>query len=209
MRTRRLIGQQGYTLIEVMVALTILVIGFIGLLNLQVRTIQGASDSLALTQAMTLSEHYLGSLQMEALNWTTAGQTDSVLLPRLSADGFMTAPVAGATSGWLSAWPDKQEEDARVGLLGDEVLVSGLDLDGGARLEITPALQRRFCVHYRLTWVQPAVAMRVEVRVAWSRDQSDFSSYLSCPADMVADRGAVSQFTLPGTLAIYTAWQGI
>lgn len=206
MRVAMTIARAGYSLVEVMVAATILAIGFMGLLNLQVRTIQGASDSLALTQAMTLAEHYLGSLQVEALNWTTVGQTDAALLPRLSDNGFMAAPVVGASTDWVSAWPEAQG-DARVGLLGDAVTVSGLDLDSGARLEIKPDVQRRFCVHHRLTWVIADEALRAEVRVSWSRDAADFSEYLSCPPEMVADRAAVAQFTLPGMLVRNRTWE--
>lgn len=198
--------RRGYTLVEVMVAMVILTIGFVGLLNLQVKTIQGASDSLALTQAITLAEHQFGSLQVEALNWTTPGQTNTGELPRLAANGFLVAPAPGATSGWLRMW-DSSAKDARVGLLGDELLVGGLDLDAGAREEMVPDVQRRFCVHYRLTWVQSDEAIRAEVRVAWSRDAEDFSQYAACPPDMVADRGAVSQFTLPGLLVRNHAWE--
>lgn len=201
--------RRGYTLVEVMVALTILLLGFIGLLNLQVKTINGASDSLALTQAITLAEHQLGALQVEALNWTTPGQTDTTLMPRLALNGFLVAPAPGGTTQWLRMW-NSTDKDARVGVLGNQDIddtVAGINLDAGARAELRPDVNRRFCVHYRLTWVQPDEAIRAEVRVAWSRDAQDFSKHMACPPEMVEDRAAVAQFTLPGLLTRNHSWE--
>lgn len=47
---------QGFTLLEVLVALVILSLGLLGLAGLQLRSLQGSSDSFARSQAMILAD---------------------------------------------------------------------------------------------------------------------------------------------------------
>lgn len=188
-------GDSGYTMVEVMVAMGIIIVGFIGLLSLQVKTLRGATSSLTLTQAMNLAEHTMSSFEVEALSWTST-TVNTAALPRLSANGFLNAPSAGDTTGWLKVFPEGSG-DLRVGPMGEGIALADVDLDAGILTEMGTNLHRKFCVHYRLTWVDPNESFRAEVRVAWARDESDFTPYLECPPDMANDLRAVSQFTLP------------
>lgn len=185
-------------MVEVMVAMSIIIAGFVGLLSLQVKTLRGATSSLTLTQAMNLAEHTMSSFEVEALSWTST-VVNTAALPRLSAAGFLNAPSANDTTGWLMVFPEGSG-DLRVGPMGDGMTLGDETLDAGVLSEVGTSLHRKFCVHYRLTWVEPNESFRAEVRVSWARDEADFTPYLECPPDMANDTRVVSQFTLPAMI---------
>jgi len=65
--------QGGYTLVEVMMALTILAIGAAGIFSLQTVAIGGNADSANLTAATNIARLWMDHLKTDALSWNQFG----------------------------------------------------------------------------------------------------------------------------------------
>jgi prepilin-type N-terminal cleavage/methylation domain-containing protein len=61
-KTRFLIGQGGFTILEVMIAISILAVGLMAVFSAQSRSIMGNTDANRQTQAMTLAQDRMEEL---------------------------------------------------------------------------------------------------------------------------------------------------
>lgn len=83
--------QSGYTLVEVMMALTILAIGAAGLFSLQSVAIQGNTEAANLSAASNIARGWIDHIKTDALSWNSAGPlppndiADTALLDTLGA----------------------------------------------------------------------------------------------------------------------------
>jgi prepilin-type N-terminal cleavage/methylation domain-containing protein len=187
-------GSQGYSLIEVMVVIVITTVGFIALINLQIGTLRAVGMSRAMMQGVNLAEHFIETLKVEALPWnmdasSMISQPDRFPNLRLAGNA-----VAGGSSGWIRGMLPAGS-DRRIGPLG-----TGEGDDTGIASEIVPDRDRRYCLHFRLTWVVPEYLMRADVRVLWMRDEARLTNYEECPIGMETDLANVASVTVPGTV---------
>ncbi len=186
----------GFSLIEVLIVIAITTIGFLALVNLQIGTLRGVGTSRSMMQAVNLSEHFIETLKSEGLPWTGDASiltSQPTTFPHLRLAG---SPTEGGGSGWVRAY-QSTNSDSRVGPLG---IVESDNWDAGAAMEISPERERRFCVHYRLTWVVPNYLIRADVRTLWMRDESNVGLYQDCPVGMETDLANVASVTIPGTV---------
>lgn len=167
----------GYTLLEVMVALSILAIGVTGILSMQNAAVMANRRAQEMTLATNIARRWQERLRVDALQWnrptlrnrTSDLATDTQYLCALvgcsggtAAPGVWFVPTARAGS----------TESAAYDAFGNEVPVN------------SPAA--RYCVNLRLSWLVPENPVtqgliRAEVRVWWYREGATRNSaYANC-----------------------------
>ena len=140
-----MMGDRGYTLIEVMMAIAVMTVGAVGVMGLQSVTTKGNSFARQMTVATEITESWLERLQRDALLWNTSGAATATTHLR-------TVPRA-----WFSPTPSDLRESWARTFIGQE----------------TRAVRdMHFCTNVQLGWVQTNDTMRAEVRTWWHRRTS-------------------------------------
>jgi prepilin-type N-terminal cleavage/methylation domain-containing protein len=151
MRLRR-----GYTVVELMMALTVLAIGVSGVIAMQKVTVASNQHAKNLALATHIAESWAEELMADATRWNFPTQSN-----RLSDIG---------ETAWLKKIdaPDVwflPEYDANLNF------GPGFDALGNVT---TVAAQTAFCTHVRLSWLYPAATnnglVRADIRVFWARE---------------------------------------
>jgi len=107
-RKRRVRAKAAYTIVEVIIALSVLAVGGMGVIALQKFTVAGALNARGIATATTVANSWLGVAQNEASAWNSAQNTDTADMPvvnaaLLSANNWVLIPTtadspnAGAT----------------------------------------------------------------------------------------------------------------
>jgi type IV pilus assembly protein PilV len=157
--TRR--GDEGFTILEVLIAVLVLAIGFIGILGMQSVAIQTSRASSDIRVATEIAETTMERMQRDAQMW---GQTGS---PGDWGPGaWLNSALTEAGTGNF-AWPPRP-----AGTSGREPAFNGLGL---AQQDTTPSpdftnRNNRFCVDYQTDWLRGATFARITVRVRWPRN---------------------------------------
>jgi len=152
--------RRGYTVVEVMSAMTLFAIGAAGVIGMQRVTIQGGADARSFDIASNIAREWQARLQRDALRWTEPNSvvstsnrnTATLWLRDASVSGAWTVPAVG---------PEVHGYSAAFDLLGHDVAPGSPD--------------RVFCVQTRLTWIPVTGAnatiplLRADIRVFWSR----------------------------------------
>lgn len=157
-RTRRA-RRRGYTVVEVMSAMTLFAIGAAGVIGMQRAIVQGGIDARSFDMASNIAREWQHRLQRDALQWTTPDSTttasnidNTLWLKSSNIDGTWKVPAVGPNNqiaGYSAAFD----------ILGHDIKPDSAD--------------RMYCVQYRLAWIAsqdgPAPLLRAEIRVFWSR----------------------------------------
>jgi prepilin-type N-terminal cleavage/methylation domain-containing protein len=152
---------RGYTVIEVMISLTILAIGATGVIAMQKVTTVANRDAKNLVVANQIARTWMERLRTDSVQWnhpspedTTSDIGTTLWLSQIGAkEGQWFRPVDSAVFG-----------SPTFDALGNDVPDSQA-ADNGV-----------FCTHVRLAWLygplpaQPPYLIRAEVRVFWLRD---------------------------------------
>jgi len=181
---------------EVLIVIVITTVGFLALINLQIATLHAVGGSRSMVQAVNLAEHFIETLKSEALAWNAEG---SVLLSNQSTFPnlkYAGNPVEGGGSGWIRGYV-VNETDKRIGPMGKDTKTNW---NVGIGNELDPNVNRRFCLHYRLTWLIPNYLLRTDVRVLWMKQNANMALYMDCPVGMETDLANVGNVTIPGTV---------
>jgi len=210
-RTRR---ARGFSLLELMITVSITTMGFVALLTLQTSTMRGMNNTRHLIQATSLGENFLEQLRLEFMAWTdNPGEdlTNDTNFPHLAGLPTDAAATAGSMSvtagvdnapGWVNADKDGGS-DRRVSVVGDR---HPFGFNQGIRAAmITPGsedIEQPYCMRYRLTWLIPGRAIRAEVEVAWAMENANIERFLSCEELAASNLGELRSVTLMSTLAI-------
>ena len=192
---KRGFSKRGFSMMELLIVVTITTIGFVALLNLQVSSIQGLAYPTRLTEAVNLADHFLGTLQMEAMEWTPEGTR-----PWNSPNLRYLPTLQDPAPSWRIAWRDAHEfPDGSVPHKFVNQNGSIIEYDTGLQAEFPAQDNARFCVHYRLSWALPNErVMRAEVRVLWLRKSAAWDDWKDCPLGMEMRRDAVESVTVTG-----------
>lgn len=154
-------GAAGFTILEVLIAVLVLAIGFIGILGMQSVAIQTSRASSDLRVATEIAETTMERIQRDAQMW---GQTGS---PGDWGPGRWLNSALGSAGTDTWAWPPRPE-----GTASREPAFNGLGLaerDSAASPDYTNR-NNRFCVDYRTDWLRGATFARITVRVRWARN---------------------------------------
>jgi Prokaryotic N-terminal methylation motif len=143
----------GYTAIEVLMAMSVLAVGVIGIFSMEKVTISSNVHAKNLAIATHIAQGWLGTLETEAMRWDTS------------------AGVLGTRTTWLGSGPTEPDWFRPVFSGGAGY---GPEFD---ELGNPVGQNGRFCVDLRLSPLNGATAeaegvgmRRVEVRVYWLRD---------------------------------------
>ncbi len=152
---------RGYTIIEVLLAMTVLTIGAAGAISMQKAAIQGNLDARKTDIAVNIGRMWMERIERDSMGWSSG--TPSLL----SGSAKLLGNPVGAW--WLPSVPSYitpgggfASVSPGFDMLGRDVGASGL-------------ANAFFCVHLRETWLSqnnalPANSlMRVELRVVWPR----------------------------------------
>ncbi len=169
-------AHRGFTMLEVSIALGLLFLGLLGMGALSAAAIRTNMEAQDRTAANNLLNRVLEELQVEALNWNdpawrpaTESENQVEFLPALRA---LPLDTTGETV-WLDYGQRFTEAGARRAYTHDLRPVNP---------RTDPELAK-FCVHYKLTWLNPNESARADVRVYWLRrgaDQSNWSFHNTC-----------------------------
>ncbi len=144
-RTRK---NEGFTLIEVMMALAILIVGAVGILSLQSASTRGNIAGRRMSAATQRSSIWIERLRRDALYWQQAGNPVGV-----APQSQYLVHVEG---GWFVPVSADPAETAAAGWTGDDHVG-------------TEAVH--YCTHMRLSWAIPNESIRADVRTYWSKDR--------------------------------------
>jgi prepilin-type N-terminal cleavage/methylation domain-containing protein len=153
MRARR--SSRGFTLLEVMMALTVLAIGMLGIVALQAATVGSTQDASQFATANAVTRTWIQRLHRDAQRWnhpsTMFPDRDDLnetvwLQQATAAANTWFRPTASATEAGISAAFDRN----------------------GADVPVTDADNSVYCTHLRMRLLYPDL-VRAEVRVFWKK----------------------------------------
>jgi type IV pilus assembly protein PilV len=150
-------GHRGYTVVEVMIAITLLAIGGSGVIAMQKITAVSNRDAKNLVVGNQIARTWLERLRADAVQWNHPSPQNA------GSDLAETKWLNHVDGKWFRPVDDLLGSPA-ADALGNDVR----DAD------LSPAV---FCANIRLTWlygppltVAPPFLIRAEVRVYWLRD---------------------------------------
>jgi prepilin-type N-terminal cleavage/methylation domain-containing protein len=151
-------GRRGYTVVEVMIAMAILMIGTSGIVAMQKVTVVANRDSKNLVVANQIARRWLERLRADAAKWNHP----SAILQTSDMDETQWLKSANVTGLWI------RPADSALGSFTADSFGNDVAFDSQAAA---------FCTNLRLTWlygppetVQPPYLVRAEARVFWLRD---------------------------------------
>lgn len=180
-RSRR---RQGYTLIEVMMAIAIVTASATALFALQEIVVRGNMEARQTTTATIIARNTLELLRVDALAWTQSYPTAGSVSFGTGGRGFLR-DVPTAASAAAPAWAP----------FGNTILAPEHAYDYQGRVTAVAA-DMFYCVETRYAWVYPGQAVRADVRVWWVRPSSVASAapFAGCPTQgLVLDNVALHQ----------------
>jgi prepilin-type N-terminal cleavage/methylation domain-containing protein len=152
-------ARRGYTIVELLMALTVLAIGISGVIAMQKITVTSNQHAKNLATATHIAQAWQERLAADAVQWNHPS-------PRLNVDDINDTlwlrQVVGSQGVWFRpAYAKSLDFGAGFDALGNVVAEADME-------------QAAYCTHLRLTPLYPATAgnglIRAEIRVFWARD---------------------------------------
>jgi type IV pilus assembly protein PilV len=155
---------RGYTIIEVLLAMTVLTIGAAGAISMQKAAIQGNLDARKTDIATNIARMWMERIQRDSMSWTSS-----------SPSNLGNAVLLGNATTSVGTWflPFYSAYAAPGGGLAS--VSPGFDMLGRDVPSQSALTNAFFCVHLRETWLSQNTTtptnslMRVELRVVWPR----------------------------------------
>jgi type IV pilus assembly protein PilV len=157
-------GSRGYTIVEVLLAMTVLTIGAAGAITMQKAAIQGNLDARKTDIAANIARMWMERIQRDSMSWTTSNPSN------LGNAGLLGSATASVGKWFLPFFSSYAAPGGGLASVSPGFDMLGRDVPSQAGL--TNAF---YCVHLRETWLaQNATTptnslMRVELRVVWPR----------------------------------------
>lgn len=161
---------RGYTVVEVLSAMTLFAIGAAGVISMQRVTIQGGDDARRLDVATNIAHEWTTRLQRDAAFWTKPNPRDTATNNIDDTEWLKDAKPDGVMTPWITP-------NQAGGVFGH----SG-DFDLFGRDSPPTSGDHIFCAQYRLQFIAPpgpngaappfypqGGLIRAEVRVYWAR----------------------------------------
>jgi prepilin-type N-terminal cleavage/methylation domain-containing protein len=153
-------ASRGYTVIEVLMAMTVLAIGGAGVISMQKTSVTANLDARKTDVANSIARMWVERLRRDAMQWTTPDPTNQTTTN--FANTTILAPNVG--TGWFLPPSTISASD------GTTTMSAGFDILGRDAPDLTQAL---FCVNIRLQWLTTTATppggdmLRADVRVLW------------------------------------------
>lgn len=192
MRLSRHHARGGFTLIEVMVSLGVMMVGSMAVIALQQQSVRANIHARQLTIAMGIAERWMERLKQDAHTWTSIGTDDGSITTALAQTVFLKQHLSGMTN--------QPSEFKPLQVATPSWSVSNLFDQRGRDMPIDPGSSdsiHTYCASYRPAWIWRGHLMRVDVRVWWARDvtkpdgtsrpniDEDFTDGVPCQGDDV------------------------
>lgn len=180
-------GEGGFSLIEIMVAVTIFVFALAALMTLLLTSVRANASAAEGSQALGIAEDFLEELKLRANGWTTINVPCHIDL----ADDTWTLP----TNDTDCAWPDSRWADGKP------------HAADGKGVGETGSRKAIYCLHYRRQQtlapdIDHTGEMVLTVRVAYTADGSE--TWPDCAVETVdaalADGGNARAIILPALI---------
>jgi prepilin-type N-terminal cleavage/methylation domain-containing protein len=163
--------ERGYTVVEVLAAMTLFAIGAAGVISMQRVTIQGGTDARRFDVGANIANEWVFRLQRDSMFWTLPDSADPITSNRAATRWLNTVSPMGTPPTWITpAIPTTAE-----GGISPAFDVFGRDLPAAAGV----AEGLMYCTQIRLQWIadpgasmQMGALIRGEVRVFWPRLES-------------------------------------
>jgi Tfp pilus assembly protein PilV len=149
---------QGFTAIEVLIAMTLMIVGAAAVMSMQKASIQGNLDARKTDLANSIARIWVERLQRDAMQWTPT--TVSAQNPG-GTNLTLAKLLTHAGGGWFLP-SDYMGSSPETSSFAFDIL--GRDL---ASADI--AASAIFCVNVRETWLVQNQLLRADVRVLWPR----------------------------------------
>lgn len=199
----------GYTVIELLMSLTVLALGTSGVVAMQRVTIESNRYAKNLAIATRIGQAWADQLEADAARWTLSSELTNTTWLRQVGTGCTQS--SGITSWFQPAWDGDRKFGPAFDALGNPVDTS----------VTVPDSYTQYCVHVQLAWLHCSVPpsgggargsgiIRAEVRVFWRRDDDRSASAASfqttgqsalCNSGDVA--GVTNDIALGGYNAVY------
>lgn len=200
-RRRRSHGRgRGYTVVEVLLAMTVLIIGASAVMSMQKASMQGNLDARKTDIANSIARMWMERVQRDAMNWTLPSQA----WPGQASNSGNAPLLSHANGVWFLP------RDYFPATAPNASISPGFDIlgrDAPTQTDLTSSL---FCVHLRETWLAQNTAnpadnlMRVELRVVWPRGIEP-SKYAPPKCDVTSAQDLKPDPQLYATLYMVTA----
>ncbi len=139
--------KQGYSVIEVMMAMAVMSVGAVGILAMQQASTRGNMFAREITTATSITRTWIERARRDAVSWRARGAGGLATTTMLVA-----APVTGEGT-WITPTPTLAGESRGFDYFGRETAV---------------AADMHYCVNVRYAWAGTD-ALRVDVRTWWHR----------------------------------------
>jgi|JI10StandDraft_1071094.scaffolds.fasta_scaffold807849_2 prepilin-type N-terminal cleavage/methylation domain-containing protein len=201
-RRTRARGRRGFTLVEVMIAVSVMTAGAVAIFAMQNVTATGARRSRMISTATEVNRFWIERVKVEALRWGPVAFAH----PSMT---WLNALPAGETgsSGWFLP--------AARGT-GDDLVTAASDWYGApipipAGAGVAPA---PYCTSLRWTWMSTGTdqVARLDVRTWWHRPgRAAGTTIAGCGADQNALTNALTDITSFGAIygSTVVRWQGL
>ncbi len=200
-RQTRSRGRRGFTLVEVMMAISVMTAGAIAIFTMQNVSVTGGRRSRMISTATEVNRFWIERVKLEALRW---------------------GPVAYGhpSMTWLNALPDAETGTSGWFLpaargTGDDLVTAASDWYGApipipSGAGVPPAA---YCTSLRWTWMSGGTdqVARLDVRTWWHRPNRTADTIEGCGADQNALTAALTEVTDFGVIYGSTVirWQGL
>jgi prepilin-type N-terminal cleavage/methylation domain-containing protein len=147
------LGARGFTAVEVLIAMTIMVIGAAAIMSMQKASVLGNLDARKTDLANSIARTWVERLQRDSMQWTAPSSgnpgpggafTGALLLNHLDAGWYLPNDYMGDGNSYL------------FDIVGRDLAVADIGL-------------AQFCVDVQLTTLVANELFRVQVRVSWPR----------------------------------------
>lgn len=172
-------GRSGFTVVEVLVALVLLVAGAMGAVVLQQRGSQAIAYARSMQIALSIAERWAARFKQDTHTWTKVG----VFGGSPSASDVLTS----------TRWLKQIKDDGN--LFQTPVMVStdnisyafdyyGEDIKGATRANT----DLTFCTSFRPQWIYYGRTMRIDIRVWWRKTQKSTAKTIAEDFDACTDK---------------------
>jgi Tfp pilus assembly protein PilV len=169
MATRRARRNGGFTIVEVVVAMAVMVFGIMAIVGLQSHTVQINSLARQMSIANQIAQTWLERMKQDAHRWDQPQKDGQPPLIQLLA-GTTWLQQVNAMPGRFQSIPATAAASGAYDFQGNEIMLGTAG---------TPF----FCTSFKPAWVYVGRTIRVDVRVFWPRERA--SAIIGCIDDDV------------------------
>lgn len=199
-RPTRTGARRGFTLVEVMMAISVMTVGAIAIFSMQNVTATGSRRARIVTTATEVNRFWMERVKLEALRWGPTANTGITWLDALPAAGT-------GSSGWFL--PAARGTGDGLVTAASDWYGAPVAIPSGAGVAPAP-----FCTSLRWTWMATGTdqVARLDVRTWWHRpNRASGITIAGCGADQVAVTAALADIANFGVVysSSVVRWQGL